>query len=113
MATAHKQALRFGTHQTATCAPEPQASDVDRMRQVRTARTTTSQVRRREGDALASVLDGRPWSRRRLASAVGVNERIARLWCAGERPIPDERLKASCPVVWNRWRAALDAGERS
>ena len=71
------------------------------------AKVRTERVRTIEGMALADVLDGRPWSRRRLAEALQVAESIVRRWCSGEKPIQSERLKDACPVIWHRWRARL------
>jgi hypothetical protein len=68
-----------------------------------------------EGQALSGALDGRPWSRRRLAEMLGLNEKIVRDWCDGRRPIQRERLMLCCPVVWSRWqsRLAVLRGEES
>jgi hypothetical protein len=71
------------------------------------AKVRTENLRIIEGNALASVLDGKPWSRRRLADVLGIGETIVRGWCAGTRKIQSERLKEACPVVWARWQARL------
>lgn len=76
------------------------------------AMVRTEHARITEGDALAFVLDGRPWSRRRLAEALGIAESIVRRWCSGEKPIPGERLRDACLVVWTRWQARLSETTR-
>ncbi len=71
------------------------------------SKVRTESARIAEGHALRVTLDGRPWSGRRLADVLGIGESIVRRWCSGEKPIPAERLKEACPVVWSRWRAQL------
>lgn len=72
---------------------------------VRTARPCSTEEA--EGQALSGVLDGRPWSRRRLADHLGLNEKIIRDWCDGRRPVQRERLMLCCPVVYHRWQSRL------
>lgn len=96
--TSHGQ---HGAHKNAQCRGPG-------LRPVRTA-----QVRRIQGDALAFVLDGGPISRRGLGRIVGVDERIIRGWCSGERLIDEERLRLKAPGVHKAWKARLEvvAGE--
>lgn len=79
---------------------------------VRTAPMSPARTYSAESVALCVVLDGRPWSRRRLAAVLGVSEKIVRDWCDGLRPVQVERLKERCPVVWSRWVERMTA-ERS
>lgn len=73
----------------------------------------TEQVRRIQGSALASVLDAGPVSRRGLAQRVGVDEKIIRGWCSGERPIDGERLRETAPGVYGAWQARLAVSKES